>query len=59
MFGRTLGNGIVKSIVFGLTVTFIAVLQGFEAQATPEGVARPPPARWLWPRFRCWVWISS
>ncbi len=33
------GNGIVKSIVFGLTVTFIAVFQGFEAQATPEGVA--------------------
>ncbi len=33
------GNGVVKSIVFGLTVTFIAVFQGFEAQATPEGVA--------------------
>ena len=25
---------------FGITVTFIAVLQGFEAQATPEGVSR-------------------
>ena len=30
----------VKSLVFGITVTFIAVLQGFEAQATPEGVSR-------------------
>lgn len=33
------GNGVVKSFVFGLTVAFIAVFQGFEAQATPEGVA--------------------
>lgn len=36
---RDVGNGIVKSIVFGFTVTFVALLQGFEAQATPEGVA--------------------
>ncbi|MBP6483917.1 MAG: lipid asymmetry maintenance ABC transporter permease subunit MlaE [Rhodoferax sp.] len=36
---RDVGNGIIKSVVFGLTVTFIAVFQGFEAQATPEGVA--------------------
>jgi phospholipid/cholesterol/gamma-HCH transport system permease protein len=36
---RDVGNGIVKSIVFGFTVTFIALLQGYEAQATPEGVA--------------------
>ena len=25
--------------MFGFTVTFIALLQGFEAQPTPEGVA--------------------
>lgn len=37
---KDVGNGIVKSIVFGFTVTFIAVLQGFEAQPTPEGVSR-------------------
>ena len=37
---RDVGNGILKSIVFGFTVTFIALLQGFEAQATPEGVSR-------------------
>ena len=36
---QDVGNGILKSIVFGLTVTFVAVYQGFEAQATPEGVA--------------------
>ncbi len=36
---QDVGNGVIKSFVFGLTVTFIAVFQGFEAQATPEGVA--------------------
>jgi phospholipid/cholesterol/gamma-HCH transport system permease protein len=36
---QDVGNGIVKSIVFGFTVTFIALFQGFEAQPTPEGVA--------------------
>jgi phospholipid/cholesterol/gamma-HCH transport system permease protein len=34
------GNGVVKSFVFGVAVTFIALLQGFEAQPTPEGVSR-------------------
>ena len=34
------GNGFIKTVVFGLTVSFIALRQGFEAQATPEGVAR-------------------
>lgn len=37
---RDVGNGIIKSVVFGLTVTFVALYQGFEAQATPEGVSR-------------------
>jgi phospholipid/cholesterol/gamma-HCH transport system permease protein len=36
---QDVGNGVLKSIVFGFTVTFIALLQGFEAQPTPEGVA--------------------
>ena len=36
---KDVGNGIVKSVVFGLTVTFVALYQGYEAQATPEGVA--------------------
>jgi phospholipid/cholesterol/gamma-HCH transport system permease protein len=37
---RDVGNGVVKSLVFGITVTFIALLQGFEAHPTPEGVSR-------------------
>ncbi len=37
---RDVGNGVVKSVVFGITVTFVALHQGFEAQPTPEGVSR-------------------
>ncbi|HSV57509.1 MAG TPA: lipid asymmetry maintenance ABC transporter permease subunit MlaE [Variovorax sp.] len=37
---RDVGNGVVKSLVFGFTVTFIALLQGYEALPTPEGVSR-------------------
>lgn len=33
------GNGVVKSLIFGLTVGFIALLQGYVAQPTPEGVS--------------------
>jgi phospholipid/cholesterol/gamma-HCH transport system permease protein len=33
-------NGVLKSIVFGIAVTFIAVYQGYQSQPTPEGVAR-------------------
>ena len=36
---RDVGNGVVKSFVFGIAVTFIALLQGYESKATPEGVA--------------------
>ncbi|MGN6668330.1 MAG: lipid asymmetry maintenance ABC transporter permease subunit MlaE [Trinickia sp.] len=36
---RDVGNGVVKSIVFGFAVTFIALYQGYEAKATPEGVS--------------------
>ncbi|MBA2962567.1 MULTISPECIES: lipid asymmetry maintenance ABC transporter permease subunit MlaE [Ramlibacter] len=37
---RDVGNGVIKSVVFGITVTFIALLEGFEAHPTPEGVSR-------------------
>jgi len=35
-----IGNGFIKSIVFGVAVTFIALYQGYEAKPTPEGVSR-------------------
>jgi phospholipid/cholesterol/gamma-HCH transport system permease protein len=33
-------NGVIKSVVFGFAVTFIALYQGYESDPTPEGVAR-------------------
>jgi phospholipid/cholesterol/gamma-HCH transport system permease protein len=33
-------NGVLKSVVFGVAVTFIALYQGYEASPTPEGVSR-------------------
>lgn len=37
---RDVGNGVVKSIVFGFTVAFVALYVGYQAEATPEGVSR-------------------
>jgi phospholipid/cholesterol/gamma-HCH transport system permease protein len=36
---KDVGNGMLKSLVFAVAVTFIALLQGYVAQPTPEGVA--------------------
>ena len=36
---KDVGNGMIKSVVFGIAVSFIALLQGYVAQPTPEGVA--------------------
>ncbi len=33
-------NGVIKSVVFGVAVTFIALHEGYCAAPTPEGVAR-------------------
>jgi phospholipid/cholesterol/gamma-HCH transport system permease protein len=37
---RDVGNGLVKASAFGVVCTFVALYQGYESQATPEGVAR-------------------
>lgn len=36
---KDVGNGMVKSLVFAIAVTFVALLQGYVAKPTPEGVA--------------------
>ena len=33
-------NGIIKSAVFGVAVTWIAVFEGYDAPPTAEGVSR-------------------
>jgi phospholipid/cholesterol/gamma-HCH transport system permease protein len=37
---RDILNGVIKSFIFGMAVTFTALFQGYEAQPTPEGVSR-------------------
>lgn len=37
---QDIANGVLKSFVFGVAVTFVALYQGYEAKPTPEGVAR-------------------
>ena len=36
---RDVGNGLAKSCVFGVICTVVALYQGYETEATPEGVA--------------------
>lgn len=38
-FGHDVVNGIIKSIVFALVCTWIAVYQGYACDPTPEGIA--------------------
>ena len=37
---KDIANGVFKSVVFGVAVTFIALYQGYRAAPTPEDVAR-------------------
>ena len=36
---RDVGNGVLKSVAFGIICTAVALYQGYETEATPEGVA--------------------
>ncbi len=38
-FWEDIMNGVLKSVIFGIAVTFIALYQGYQAKPTPEGVA--------------------
>ncbi len=33
-------NGVIKSVVFGVAVSWIAVFEGYDASPTAEGVSR-------------------
>jgi phospholipid/cholesterol/gamma-HCH transport system permease protein len=37
---KDIGDGMVKTIVFGVAATFVALYMGYESNATPEGVAQ-------------------
>jgi phospholipid/cholesterol/gamma-HCH transport system permease protein len=38
-FSNDIMNGIIKSVVFGIAVTWIAVFEGYDAPPTAEGVS--------------------
>jgi len=37
---KDVANGVIKSVIFGIAVTMIALYEGWNAKATPEGVAK-------------------
>jgi phospholipid/cholesterol/gamma-HCH transport system permease protein len=37
---KDVGNGVIKSVVFGFVVTWIAVFEGYDAVPTSEGISR-------------------
>jgi phospholipid/cholesterol/gamma-HCH transport system permease protein len=39
-FHEDIVNGVIKSVVFGIAVTWIAVFEGYDAVPTAEGVSR-------------------
>jgi phospholipid/cholesterol/gamma-HCH transport system permease protein len=39
-FHEDLVNGVIKSVAFGVVVTWIALYEGYDATPTPEGVSR-------------------
>lgn len=39
-FKRDILNGVLKSVVFGIAVSWIAVFEGYDSDATAEGVSR-------------------
>ncbi|MGD8207859.1 MAG: lipid asymmetry maintenance ABC transporter permease subunit MlaE [Thiohalocapsa sp.] len=39
-FDEDIVNGVIKSVVFGIVVTWIALFQGYDATPTSEGVSR-------------------
>ena len=38
-FREDIVNGVIKSVVFGILVTWIAVFEGYDSEPTAEGVS--------------------
>ena len=38
--GQDIGNSLIKSLVFAITVTWIALFNGYDAIPTSEGISR-------------------
>ena len=47
-------NGVIKSVVFGVAVTWISVFEGYDASRPPKACRAPPRAPWSPRRSRSW-----
>ena len=56
---RDVGNGVIKSFVFGVDGDIHRLAQGYEASPRRKAFRARRRAQWWWLRCRCWGWISS
>jgi len=56
---KDVGNGVIKSVVFGFAVSFIALLQGLRHSPLRKAWPVPRPVPWWWPRSPYWRWTLS
>lgn len=52
-------NGVIKSLVFGVTVTLVALYEAGRPAPRPRAWRAPPPAPWWSARWPCWAWTFS
>lgn len=50
-------NCLIKSLVFAITVTWIALFNGYDAIPTSAGLAGRQRVPWCMRRWRFWGWI--
>jgi phospholipid/cholesterol/gamma-HCH transport system permease protein len=50
-------NCLIKSVVFAITVTWIALFNGYDAIPTSAGLAGQRRVPWCIRRWPFWVWI--
>lgn len=48
-------NCLIKSLVFAITVTWIALFNGYDAIPTSAGISRRLRAPWCMRRWRFWL----
>jgi ABC-type transporter Mla maintaining outer membrane lipid asymmetry permease subunit MlaE len=56
---RDVGNGVVKSAVFGVICTAVRSTRVTKPKPPPRAWPTPPPEPWSRPRWVCWRWTSS
>ena len=57
-FREDIVNGVIKSVVFGIAVTWIALFEGYDAPPTAEGVSGATTRTVVTSHLRYWAWTS-